>query len=168
MTDHSDNDPWHVYVLRNTKTGQVYTGCTNRPAHRVRAHQCFITGGAQTTRRWVSKHGPDVVSMFMLVGPLDKRGAQSLERKLKKSRGVHQGVPGRLQAMQRLVRSAEDNDGHVTHKCHLHRGVEVRLSCSKQDGLAMLRTKARPTQESGSVLGELVVAWRFDCQLPPP
>jgi predicted GIY-YIG superfamily endonuclease len=163
------DDPWHVYVLRNKRTGSVYTGCTNRPAHRLRAHCCFITGGARTTRRWVSKHGPDVVSMFMLVGPLDKKAAQSLERKMKQTRVGPPGTPGRLQAIIRLLRAANENDGYVTDKCHLHKGsVQVQLSCSKQDGLTMATPKSKSKIETPlATLPSDLVVWRFDCQLPP-
>jgi predicted GIY-YIG superfamily endonuclease len=88
VADTNDND-WFVYVLRNKRTGAVYTGVTNRPMHRLRAHQGHVLGGAKTTRRWVNKHGPDSVCMYLLVGPMDGTSARSLEHKWKQTR-----VPG--------------------------------------------------------------------------
>ncbi len=74
---------WWVYVLRNSKTNEVYTGCTNDVEERLKTHQNHPTRGAKTTRRWVLRHGPGVVCKFAQVGPMTKSAAQSLERKWK-------------------------------------------------------------------------------------
>ena len=58
---------WFVYVLRNGKTNAVYTGCSNDPNRRIRAHKGELSGGAKTTRQWVVKHGPQVVLPFVQV-----------------------------------------------------------------------------------------------------
>ena len=81
----ADEPGWSVYVLRNMKTGEVYTGCTNDVAQRLKTHQEHPTRGARTTRRWVAKHGPGVVCVFAQVGPMTKSAAQSLEHKWKRT-----------------------------------------------------------------------------------
>lgn len=82
-----DEDGWSVYVLRNTQTGEIYTGCTNDLNKRLLAHQTHPTRGARTTRRWVAKHGAGVVAIFAQVGPMTKSAAQSLEHKWKRTNG---------------------------------------------------------------------------------
>jgi len=158
MNSKESDAPWWVYVLRNTHTAAVYTGCTNRPDHRLRAHQCHISGGARTTRRWVTRHGADSVTMWMLLGPLDKIAAQSLERKLKQTRVGPPGVAGRLQAINKLLGQAHDNQGQITAKCCLDTTFQVQLSCAKQD----------VTKFSGKKPLMSNAVWRFGCQLPPP
>jgi predicted GIY-YIG superfamily endonuclease len=80
-----DQPGWFVYVLRNKKTGEVYTGCSNDVKERIKTHQTHPTRGAKTTRRWVAKHGPAVVCLFAQVGPMTKSAAQSLEHKWKRT-----------------------------------------------------------------------------------
>jgi predicted GIY-YIG superfamily endonuclease len=80
------NQPgWFVYVLRNMKTDEVYTGCSNDVEARIKTHQNDPTRGAATTRRWVAKHGPGVVTLFAQVGPMIKSAAHSLEKKWKRT-----------------------------------------------------------------------------------
>jgi|WetSurMetagenome_2_1015567.scaffolds.fasta_scaffold00112_9 predicted GIY-YIG superfamily endonuclease len=83
----ADEDGWSVYVLRNSKTGEIYTGCTNDLNARLSIHQTHPTRGARTTRRWVAKHGSDVVTIFAQVGPMTKSAAHSLEHKWKRTNG---------------------------------------------------------------------------------
>lgn len=62
-----DEPGWSVYVLRNSKTGEVYTGCSNDVEARLQTHRTHPTRGARLTRRWVAKHGPGVVHIFAQV-----------------------------------------------------------------------------------------------------
>lgn len=80
-----DEPGWSVYVLRNSKTGEVYTGCSNDVDARLQTHRNHPTRGARLTRRWVAKHGPGVVHIFAQVGPMTKAASQSLEHKWKRT-----------------------------------------------------------------------------------
>jgi predicted GIY-YIG superfamily endonuclease len=80
-----DQPGWWVYVLRNMRTNEVYTGCSNDVDARLETHRTHPTKGAKTTRRWVTKHGPGAVVVFATVGPMTKSAAQSLEHKWKRT-----------------------------------------------------------------------------------
>ena len=92
--------PWYVYVLRNSANTRIYTGSTNRPAHRLQAHRGERTGGARTTQRW----GKGNAVMCMLIsGFASSRDARKFEGALKKIhiRGLS-GIRGRMAALGRL------------------------------------------------------------------
>ena len=110
---------WYVYVLENRYTGQVYTGSTNRPKHRLEAHNQQRSGGARSTKRWK----PGSARMVLLVGPFvdserstSKSAALSFERKMKRTTIPHGGIKGRVQALNRLIASP---GGRVTDKVNL-------------------------------------------------
>jgi len=154
---------WYVYVLRNKRTGDVYTGATNRPAQRLEAHRGFQSGGAKTTRRWVCKYGAESVGMYLLVGPMDGTSARSLEHKWKKTRvSGPAGIKGRVAALLRLIGNAEDLRGYITDKCTIGPGVTVWAVCSRE-GFAELAS----AKQDWVHLPRLV-QWRFGCQLPDP
>ena len=157
---------WYVYVLRNKRTGDVYTGVTNDPVHRLRAHQCHITGGVSTTRKWVSKHGAESVTMYLLVGPMDGTSAMSLEHKWKKTRvSGPAGIQGRIKALLRLLGDAEDRNGYLTGKCTIGPGVSVSTVCTSQGFADMMKN---PKDPNSIVHLPRIVQWRFDRQLPDP
>ena len=112
-------DPWYVYVVQRKGGTEVYTGATNRPHHRLRAHCGEVAGGAHTTHKW----GPGAARMIFLVGPFadtkhwkSKSIALSFEKMMKKCRTGFGGVKGRVRAVHSLVTSV---GGIVNKKVHL-------------------------------------------------
>ena len=100
--------PWHVYVLRNATNTKIYTGATNDPARRLKAHRGGTrAGGAKTTARW--KGGEHNIHMCMLISGFSSQGkALRFERmfKRKKVRGLS-GVRGRMAALHRMSKHTD-------------------------------------------------------------
>ena len=103
--------PWYVYVVCDdiSGTGNVYTGCTNRPQHRLEAHRGRRSGGARRTSQWATE-----AQMVILIGPLiddtgkvrSKSLALSFERAYKLCRaGPCGGIRGRCLALYKLLHS---------------------------------------------------------------
>lgn len=133
--------PWYVYVMQSTANRRkVYTGATNDPAHRVRAHKGEIKGGARTTTRW----GEGNAEMVILVGPFPDTGsipskiaALSFEKKMKivKCGG---GLDGRVKTLIKLLHTP---GGHVTKNVNLNKySLDVRTRLSRVDFVTRLAT----------------------------
>ena len=69
-------DIWFVYILQSTVTGNLYTGISNNPTKRLKAHNSGK--GAKYTR----SNGPWVMRFLERVGP--KGDALRRERVIKK------------------------------------------------------------------------------------
>lgn len=165
---------WYVYVLRNVHGQHVYTGCTNRPQHRLDAHRGRRAGGARTTRRW----GPDAAAMIYLVGPFphmgratSKSAAHSFERKMKRERVGYGGVKGRSLVLHRLLSLP---GGRVSDKVHLGDDTyRLHVQSVYSEGTflahATTRWKKGTRQVQSAKLPTDTAYFTFDCpQLPPP
>lgn len=103
-----DENPWYVYILRNGAGTNIYTGATNRPAHRLEAHRGNRSGGARTTRMW----GTNNAHMCMLISGFGgRRAALRFERALKNThiKGMR-GIKGRMKALHRLSKKIPPED----------------------------------------------------------
>ena len=112
-----NSKPWHVYVLRNATNTKIYTGATNDPARRLKAHRGGTrAGGAKTTARWGK--GDNVHMCMLISGFKSKSEALRFERALKrkKVRGLS-GVRGRMVALHRMSRHMDVR--HLTLWCEL-------------------------------------------------
>ena len=117
---------------------KVYTGATNDPAHRVRAHKGEISGGAKTTTRW----GEGNAEMVILVGPFPDTGsipskiaALSFEKKMKVVR-CGGGLDGRVRTLIKLLHTP---GGHVTKNVNLNKySLDVRTRLSRVDFVTRL------------------------------
>lgn len=69
---------WFVYVLVSCDSRRTYSGITNHPEQRLRAHNGLIKGGAKATRGW----RPWKFLHLLEIGP-EKRIAQIIESKIK-------------------------------------------------------------------------------------
>lgn len=140
MTDQQDSDEslWYVYVLLNRQTGAVYTGATNNPKRRLRAHNGEIAGGARTTAKW----GKGKAVMSVLVGPfpspMSKNAALSFEKKMKVSASPFSKTKGRLCTLHRLLWSP---GGQVTKKLRLRETIVVNMMFSKEFYLKLVANK---------------------------
>ena len=153
----------YVYVLKNRRGKQVYTGYTNRPQHRIEAHRGERSGGAQTTKRW----GPGNATMIILIGPFrdtelstSKSAALSFEKKMKVARVGHGGVKGRILTLCKLLNSP---NGRVTGKVNLcdYQGgqrLQIRCAFSRRTFLSHAK-KANPEQSCPHVQFE----WECYC-----
>lgn len=160
---------WYVYVLQNAKRPrQVYTGATNRPAHRLRAHRGQVRGGARTTARW----GPGAARMVMLVGPFaevesasSKVQALSFERLLKRQRSPRPGLEGRMHACCRLLgQRMSAGTGRLGRHVQASQQTPLCISTSLK--------RPRAVRMAGDAGMECVYAHpcleiRFECILPP-
>mgnify|MGYP002777240561 CR=1 FL=1 len=108
---------WHVYVLRNANNTKIYTGATNDPARRLKAHRGGTrAGGAKTTARWGK--GDDKYMCMLISGFSSQREALRFERtfKRKKVRGLS-GVRGRMAALNLMCKHVDVH--HLTLWCEL-------------------------------------------------
>lgn len=87
---------WYVYLLRNSKTGRTYIGCTTDPKRRLRQHNGEIGGGAWSTRRGAPHWELDLV----LEGFESRSIACRWEAILKKRA---RGIEGRRSAFMMVV-----------------------------------------------------------------
>ena len=90
------------YLLYSLDTHRTYVGITNNLARRLRQHNGELVGGARATR---SSHEWRVLA---IITGLDKRGALSVEARIKKTKPRPRGVFPRL---TRLLYMAQ-NIGH--------------------------------------------------------
>lgn len=126
---------------------------------RLRAHQGHISGGVRTTRRWVTRHGPQAITMYLLVGPLTKQSAQSLERHWKNKRGRGPaGIQGRVTALIAMLEDASLCEGFLSEKCYIGPRVKVRTPCSQSLFMSMVGDKVHHLPA--------LVQWRFQCDVP--
>lgn len=109
--------PWHVYVLRNAMNTKIYTGATNDPARRLKAHRGGTrAGGAKTTTRWGNG---DNIHMCMLISGFGSQSeALRFERafKRRKVRGLS-GIRGRMATLDRMAKQMSVL--HLTLWCEL-------------------------------------------------
>ena len=156
-----DQPGWSVYVLRNKRTGEVYTGCSNDVEARLKTHQTHPTRGSSTTRRWVAKHGPDAVCIFAQVGPMTKSAAQSLERKWKRTTVGVGSVEGRIKSFARLLKKSEPNAGLLTPKCRFDPTTMVfTVQCTDSVLCALASTTRNPVKNMRDLPGGYLVGWR--------
>lgn len=130
---------WYVYVLRNVKSTKVYTGCTNRPSHRLEAHCGRRSGGAKTTRAW----GPDQARMFLLIGPFTETQAKSFEYTMKKTRVAQSGIRGRVAALVKLFNKP---GGIISKKVRLSQcqGLTVKYEHGRERFMRMANVTQLP------------------------
>ncbi len=135
--------PWYVYVMKSKVGPHVYTGATNRPKHRVEAHNGSRSGGARTTSKW----GKGNAEMILLIGPFpgslaasSKTSALSFEKKMKVVKAGVGGVKGRVLVLYRLLWSP---GGQVTKKLTLVESIPVRCKMSQRAFLGHAMTKKR-------------------------
>lgn len=89
---------WYCYTVARCRGQEdVYSGATNNICRRVRAHRFEVKGGSAYCKRW----GRNNAKLVLLVGPLRKTTALSIERYLKNR--VGSGVRGRCQALMKLL-----------------------------------------------------------------
>lgn len=122
---------------------QVYTGATNRPHHRLRAHRGHVSGGARTTtRRWVgANRGAAVpIKMRVLVGPFhktpeckdSKQAALSFEWHWKRQSGGRlKGLKGRLKALHTMLLKPEGRIGKKINLGHYTRPIRVQCDATQ-------------------------------------
>lgn len=156
-----DQPGWFVYVLRNKRTNEVYTGCSNDVEARLQTHRTHPTRGASTTRRWVAKYGPGVVCIFAQVGPMTKSAAQSLEHKWKKTNVGVGSVEGRIKAFLRLLKKSEPYEGRLTPKCHFDPATMVfSVQCIDSVLCGLASTAKNTVKNMRDQPGGNLVRWR--------
>ena len=101
----SNRCDWFCYTVATIR-GQprVYSGATNNVDRRVRLqHNQRRAGGSHTVRGW----GPNNARLLLLIGPLARAQALSLERRLKNTLIRGGGIQGRLKALVRVLEAPE-------------------------------------------------------------
>jgi len=104
-TQVSPNKHYCVYLLQSTTSKKrTYCGVTNNRARRIRQHNGLIVGGAKQTR------GGRPWRMFAVLNGFTKRAALQFEwsmhhPRVRKLKGPHYGVRGRLNCMWQLLQS---------------------------------------------------------------
>lgn len=101
----SPNKHYCVYLLQSTTSKKrTYCGVTNNRARRIRQHNGLIVGGAKQTR------GGRPWRMFAVLNGFTKQTALKFEwsmhhPRIRKLKGPHYGVRGRLNCMWQLLQS---------------------------------------------------------------
>lgn len=113
----SDRGDWFCYTVA-TRCGQprVYSGASNNVERRIQQHNQRRAGGSHTVRGW----GTNNARLVLLIGPLARTEALSLERRLKNTLIRGGGIQGRLKALIHLLQAP---DGVQSKSVHLTTGV---------------------------------------------
>ena len=89
---------WYCYtVTRCSGEENVYSGATNNVRRRLRQHNNQLKGSSAYCKRW----GRNNAKLLLLIGPLGKTTALSIERYLKNQIGS--GIRGRCRALMKLL-----------------------------------------------------------------
>jgi predicted GIY-YIG superfamily endonuclease len=146
------SDRWFCYTVATRKgLEDVYSGATNNLTRRMRQHNNEIRGGSLFCKRW----GIGNARLVLLIGPIPRNVALSIERYLKKSISAGGGIHGRCRAVAKLLAANE----YITKSARLT-GDEL--------GLLRVRTtlsKAQFLNQSGLDPNLLGSRFQFDAQL---
>ncbi len=124
---------WFCYVVvTKTSPVSVYSGASNTPFKRLQEHNGELPNRGTFTRRF----GANNVALALLVGPMPRAAALSIERRLKNTIIKGGGLRGRCRALVRLL----SLPGYITKTTRLSvdelRALRVQTSLSREQFVA--------------------------------